>query len=206
MSSNTRQQIRRSQRLYEESHGPCAAQPAQTADEAVAMFRELAELHTAAWNDRGQQGAFHMPLFRAFHERLIRTAFPAGGAQLLRIQAGAETLGVLYYFIHRARVCFYQSGFRYSADNRLKPGLLAHYLAIRHYLNDAAANEYDFLAGDSQYKRSLAADQRTLYWTWLRRPTLPTLLYYGLRSLKHTYANLTAKRAELVESPVRPGE
>jgi len=206
LSSNTRQQIRRSLRLYEEAHGPCAARPARTAEEAVAMCGELAELHTSAWNERGQKGAFHFPRFRAFHERLILATFPMGGAQLVRVEAGGETLGILYYFIHRGRVSFYQSGFRYSSDNRLKPGLLAHYLAIRHFLQDATAEEYDFLAGDSQYKRSLATSERTLYWTWLRRTTIPTLLYYGLKSLKDTYAQLAAKRSERAEPPVRPGE
>ena len=206
LSSNTRQQIRRSQRLYEEAHGPCSVHPAQTAGEAAAMCAELAQLHTAAWQDRGKTGAFDSPGFMAFHRTLIRGAFPAGGAQVLRVAAGEETLGLLYYFVYRARVYFYQSGFRYAADNRLKPGLLAHYLAIRYYLEQSTEEEYDFLAGDSQYKRSLANASRVLYWSSVRRQTIPTLLFYGLRSLKDRYADMVAKRSRTSESPLRARE
>jgi CelD/BcsL family acetyltransferase involved in cellulose biosynthesis len=203
LSSNTRQQVRRSQRLYEETYGPCSVRAAQTGDEALAMCAELGELHNAAWQDRGKPGAFSSARFRLFHETLIRQAFPSGAAQLLRIEAGAEVIGVLYNFVYRGRVYFYQSGFRYTQDNRLKPGLVAHSLAIRYYLEQSTAEEYDFLAGDSQYKRSLATDSRTLCWSSVRRATVPTLLFYGLRSLKHTYVRLLRKDSRRTGPAVR---
>ena len=206
LSSNTRQQIRRSQRLYEEAHGACFVRGAQTTEEALSMLEQLGELHNSAWNDRGKPGAFSLPRFNAFHQTLIRAAFSSGGAQLLQIGAGAETLGVLYNFHYRGRVYFYQSGFRYSSDNRLKPGLLAHYLAVRHYLEHSAVEEYDFLAGDSQYKRSLATGSRTLAWSSVRRKTVLTTLFYGLRSLKHTYAGIVAKGSRRDQPPVPAGE
>src|SRR3546814_15671611 len=37
----------------------------------------------------------------------------------------------LYNFFYRDRVYAYQSGFPRHADNRLKPGLLSHHLAIQ---------------------------------------------------------------------------
>jgi CelD/BcsL family acetyltransferase involved in cellulose biosynthesis len=81
--------------------------------------------------------------------------FPRGAIQVLR----AEGVGVLYNFVDRGRVYFYQSGFHYSPDNRLKPGLVMHYLAVEHCLSNPELAEYDFLAGDSQYKRSLGMRQ-----------------------------------------------
>ena len=43
-------------------------------------------------------------------------------------------------------------------------GMLTHALAIEHY-RQRAMREYDFLAGDARYKRSLANSSRDLHWT-----------------------------------------
>ncbi len=193
LSPNTRQQVRRAQRLYEQASGPCSVNIAGTIEEALAMFAEMAGMHQIAWRNRGQPGVFNSPAFVSFHERLIRAAFPGGRVQLLRVQAGSETVGVLYSFIYRGRLYFYQSGFHYRADNRMKPGLLTHHLAIRHCLQQTALEEYDFLSGDSQYKRSLATDSRVLRWSLVRRRTLPVLVFFGLRSLKRACAGILGK-------------
>ena len=103
---------------------------------------------------------------------------------LLEVSAGTELIGALYGFVDHGRLYFYQSGFHYETDNRLKPGFLTHYLAIRHYLEQSTVNEYDFLAGDSQYKRSFATETRPLYWIVVRRSTVPSILFRSLRWVK----------------------
>jgi CelD/BcsL family acetyltransferase involved in cellulose biosynthesis len=190
LSSNTRQQIRRSRRLYEETLGPCAIRVAESASEADEALTRLAGLHQAAWTDRGRPGVFASERFTGFHRRLIRSAFPQGRILLAEALAGDEPIGALYSFLFRGRVYFYQSGFRYDRDSRLKPGLLTHYLAIQRCLGDAGLLEYDFLAGDAQYKRSLATHTRPLEWTVVRRATVPSLVFRGLRSVKRRYAEL----------------
>jgi hypothetical protein len=181
LSSNTRRQIQRSQRLYEQQSGPCSFRVACTAQEASEIFVRLIDLHQLAWKDRGLPGAFASPQFTRFHRRLIQVAIAQNRIILMEVRAGSETIGALYGFLHYGKVYFYQSGFRYAADARLKPGLLTHYLAIRYCLDQPALNEYDFLAGDSQYKRSLATASRPLRWIVVRRVTLPSLLFRGLR-------------------------
>lgn len=202
LSSNTRQQIRRSQRLYAQTIGPCSIRVAGTSEEAKAIFTRLAGLHQAAWRDRGQPGVFASPEFTAFHRRLIETGLQCNRILLIEALAGAETIGALYSFLHRRRVSFYQSGFRYSIDGRLKPGVLTHYLAIRHFAEQQDVEEYDFLAGDSQYKRSLATDMRPLLWMVVRRATAATLLMGGLRRAKHASVQMfVAAKAKLINSP-----
>jgi hypothetical protein len=71
--------------------------------------------------------------------------------------------------------------------------LLTHYLAIRHCLEQPLLNEYDFLAGDSQYKRSLATSSRPLQWIVVRRLTVPSVLFRGLRWVKRTYGQILKK-------------
>lgn len=181
LSSNTRWQIRRSQRLYEQERGPCSFRVARTAQEATEIFTRLTDLHQLAWRDRGLPGVFASPQFTGFHRRLIEAAFARDRIILMEARAGLETIGALYGFLHRGKVSFYQSGFRYTTDARLKPGLLTHYLAIRYCLEQPAVNEYDFLAGDSQFKRSLATSSRPLQWIVVRRLTLPSLLHRGAR-------------------------
>jgi CelD/BcsL family acetyltransferase involved in cellulose biosynthesis len=169
LSSNTRSQIRRTAKLYAK-RGPLRLEAAQTNESAVDTFNELLLLHDESWTTRGTGGAF-IPFVRAFHERLVRQRFASGEIQLLRLQAGDETIACLYNFVWNGVVYFYQSGIRYESDGRLKPGLLCHAEAVRH--NSATGHRlYDFLAGDSQYKRSLATDSRDLIWARIQKPRL----------------------------------
>jgi CelD/BcsL family acetyltransferase involved in cellulose biosynthesis len=121
---------------------------------------------------------FASRLFRDFHERLIAKSFASGRIQLLRILAGAQTLAVLYNFVHDETAFFYQSGLQLLADKRTKVGLAAHVLAVEHCRREGL-RRYDFLAGDDQYKRSLASASRTLRWLVFQRAS-PRLRALGL--------------------------
>jgi CelD/BcsL family acetyltransferase involved in cellulose biosynthesis len=185
LSSNSRQQIRRSIKLYEES-GPLAYREAATVDEAVAVLGELAALHQAAWTDRGKHGCFASANFTGFHQALIRKAFPRGRIRLITVKAAGQTIAALYNFIYRGRVYFYQSGLDYASDNRLKPGMVAHYLAIQECLKQPDLIEYDFLGGEHRYKKSLSTDERPLEWISVLRDTPRVRLFQLLRRLRQT--------------------
>lgn len=162
LSRNTRQQIRRARRLYEEA-GPLRLERAAGVDEALAHFDRLKALHQQTWVGRGRPGAFAEPFFERFHRRLIRAAFADGGVDLLHIAAGGRTVGYLYNLVRDGQVYAYQSGFAYDADARLKPGLVSHALAVEHYLaGDFSA--YHFMAGADRYKLSLSNDSLDLDW------------------------------------------
>jgi len=72
-------------------------------------------------------------------------------------------LGYLYNFEYGERVYSYQSGFSYSDDNRHRPGLLAHALAIEQ-ARQRGMRVYDFLAGDAPYKARLGQKLGQLAW------------------------------------------
>ncbi len=195
LSSNTRQQIRRSMKLFEQSLGsPCTVAECATLEDALQFFGQLVELHQSSWRSRGQPGVFGSRKFRQFHETLIRSGFPAGRIQILRVGSGATPIGVLYNFVYDGRVYFYQSGTRQEKDNKLKPGMTTHYLAIRHCLAQEALKEYDFLAADSQYKRSLTNESRTLRWVIARRKTGPVRVFDWMRKGKRKVASLLDKK------------
>lgn len=179
--SSTRAALRRCLRLYG-GEGAVGLRVAATVDEALETLTILKELHQRDWTGRGLPGAFADPLFERFHRDLIGRAFPLGAIELCRITAGDRVIGALYNFVWRGRVLAYQSGFdRSPGDNRLKPGLLSHSLAIGHALG-AGRERYDFMAGEGRHKRDLStgADD-TLVWLALDADTPLNRLEHRLR-------------------------
>jgi CelD/BcsL family acetyltransferase involved in cellulose biosynthesis len=166
-SSNCRQQIRRSMRLFE-TRGPLELDVASSLDEARDILDELKRLHQRSWRTRGKPGAFASPFFERFHRAFLEEAWPAGQIDLLRLRAGPHTIGCLYNFVHHGDAYAYQSGFAYEDDSRLKPGLAAHAMAAERYLA-MGMNRYLLLAGDARYKTSLANGADTLHWLVVRR-------------------------------------
>lgn len=169
LSASTRYQLRRSAKRYAEQ-GPLTLHRATTVHEAHAVLDDLARLHQITWTARGKPGAFANPSFLRFHHALIATALPRGEIDLLRITAGPRLIGCLYNFRHNGHALAYQSGFDYETTHpHQKPGLTCHHLAIEQARTDGLTR-YDFLAGDSRYKTSLANDKTMLHWFDLLPP------------------------------------
>jgi CelD/BcsL family acetyltransferase involved in cellulose biosynthesis len=182
LSTNTRHQIRRSMRLYEQ-RGPLMARPAASAAQALCFLDELKRLHQRYWTGRGQPGGFSFPFFEAFQQRLVQTGLPHGTIEIVQVSAGSFVIGYVYNLIYRGHVYAYQSGFQYEADPRLKPGLVSHSLCIARHL-DADSLVYDFLAGDHRYKASLGRRGPDMIYLLLGRPTLPLRLENALHGMK----------------------
>lgn len=188
LSPKTRHNIRRTERAWEEIGGACTLRVAQSVEEALAMLRQLAALHQARWQGRGQPGAFSSARFTQFHETMIRRSFDR--TLTVRVQAGDQIVGVQYCFLFRGWVYFYQCGFSYALGRRRTPGLLTVCMTISHCLDRPELEGFDFMASDVEYKRSLADSHRSLRWIVVRRPTARNLLFSGLRRLKRAGVRL----------------
>jgi CelD/BcsL family acetyltransferase involved in cellulose biosynthesis len=182
LSANTRQQIRRSIRLYER-RGPLTATRARDAHEALAFLDELKILHQRYWTGRGEPGGFAYPFFERFQRRLIATSLADGALELVRIACGPAAIGYVYNLVHAGRVMAYQTGIDYEDDAKLKPGLVSHALCIQMHL-DEGAEVYDFMAGAARYKASMATRGPDMVYCVLERPTLPLRLEQALRGLR----------------------
>lgn len=169
LSPNTRQQIRRSMRLYEK-RGALSFDRARDPDEASRWFAALKDLHQRYWERRGEAGAFAHPFFEAFHARLIAEGTGDGGVELAKVSAGGEAIGYLYNFLYRGTVLSYQSGFAYEADPKLKPGLVSHSLCVEAHAASGGA-VYDFMAGEAQHKASLGQRGPAMLYLLLQNPT-----------------------------------
>jgi CelD/BcsL family acetyltransferase involved in cellulose biosynthesis len=182
LSANTRHQVRRSMRLYEGRDGVLQATFASTSDEAVEYFEVLKEVHQQCWIERGKPGAFANQRLTDFHRTLIEECFGNGEVQLVRVHAGDLDFGYLYNFVMDGVVSNYQTGFRYDADSRFKPGLVSHALAVEKNI-EMGNSVYDFLMGEQRFKRSLARHEAMMQWLILRRGGLPRSIGSGIRGL-----------------------
>jgi CelD/BcsL family acetyltransferase involved in cellulose biosynthesis len=197
LSRNTRHQLARARRLYE-AIGPVTLRSAESVEEALAMLERLKALHQTSWQHRGQPGCFAAPAFESFHRDLIRARFGSGEIQLLAAAAGNRPIGYLYNFAHGDRVYAYQSGFDYVPDGRLKPGLVAHALAIEQAASAGFAI-YDFMAGENRLKASFASDWTEMVWLAVEGPSAVSWLDRRLVNLKKWMRAADSRRSHGAE-------
>ena len=171
LSSNTRQQLRRSIRGYE-ANGRIGIDDVSSEKGFEQHFDEMKRLHQKYWRQKGYAGAFGSEYQNRFHDELVARMRGQKSLQLLRVRCAEATIGYLYNFVWRDMVYCYQSGFDYPKDNaKLKPGLVCHGLAID-FNREKGASVYNFLAGDSRYKRSLSGSSSQLTWPVLQKGRL----------------------------------
>ncbi len=168
LSVNTRSQVRRAIKEYR-NRGEIKFELARSVDEALAFFERLKYFHQCYWQSRAKPGAFEPQFFEIFHRRFIEQGWSRNRVQLARVSSGEHEIGYLYNLVHQQTIYAYQSGFNYEKDAKVKPGLVSHVMAIERAISDGF-DCYDLLAGDGQYKRSLATDSEMMRWIRLRRP------------------------------------
>ncbi len=199
LSVNTRYQVRRALKEYGK-RGRVNIEFAHSVDEALAFFERLKFFHQRYWHSRGKPGAFGPEFFEQFHRRFIEHGWSAGEVQLSRVSAGPHEIGYLYNLVHEHTIYAYQSGFNYENEAKIKPGLVSHVLAIERAIA-AGFNYYDFLAGEAQYKRSLATQTEAMRWIRLRRPRIG----FRLEALARRVRDGSRERLEAVlnRAPLR---
>jgi CelD/BcsL family acetyltransferase involved in cellulose biosynthesis len=183
LSANARQQLRRAVRHFEQFGALRLSEAASTA-EAFSFFDAMKRLHCASWERRRRPHSFVGEFFETFHRLLIERSFDAGGTQLLRASAGERVLGYLYNFRLGNHVYAYQSGFD-DADSRERPGVVTHFLAIRHAFR-SGARVYDFMAGHNRLKASFATRCEPMLWQVVQQRRLVFRLEHLARRLKQT--------------------
>lgn len=170
-TGNTGTQVRKNRRLYEGRFGALSVRPAASMQEALRFFDEMTRLHVARWQAQGESTTFSSRSVLDFHRLLIRRLWEQGCVEVVRVGGERDVIGYLYNYLLGGKVFFFQSGFDYEHEAARSPGMLTHALAIDHY-RQRALGEYDFLAGDARYKRSLAHAHRDLHWTILYKKQL----------------------------------
>ena len=131
----------------------------ETAADLARGMQVLMQLHAARWQHEGREGAFASPLFRAFHEAVMPELLARGVLDLRWMTVGDQPLAAIYNLVWQDGVQCYQSGRTMDVPKGVRPGIVLHVNAIRSAM-EAGLAEYDFLAGDTQYKRQLSLATR----------------------------------------------
>jgi CelD/BcsL family acetyltransferase involved in cellulose biosynthesis len=170
LSKSSRARIRRSFRHYDRQ-SRLRLREAENIQEATEFFEGFKVLHTRRWQSVGQQGVFVNQRWESFHRALVQSRFSHNEVQLLMATDANGVLGYLYNFVWRGHVYMLQSGIRIPEEKRLMPGYVLHVLAIVHNKKNSM-NTYDFMHGDSLYKRILCNHEEKLYWMVYQRKRL----------------------------------
>ena len=184
LSKNTRRQIKRSANLFGGIDNINLLR-ANSTEQAINYFNDAGEYHKRRWAN--QHSGFENSYFVNFHHQLIKNNFDAGSIDIIKIQVEDKTICYLYNLIYKNTVYFYLSGIEYTQDNRLKPGLLSHSIAIAYYAA-LGYEEYDFMGGEGRYKNSLSNKKSAMIISNFRRKSLPFLASDMLRQLKKNCA------------------
>lgn len=176
LSANTRGHIRRS--IREHGGGEPLVERAGDADELADWLGEMVRLNLG----RHADNAWDQPLFRAFVAKIAIAGLMDGSVDLLRISWGGVPTGYLLNFVHGRRAMNYQSAFAAPANAKVKPGLMSHAAAVRHYAGRDLAL-YSLLAGKDRYKQSLSTSEELLHWWQLERFAPGLEIEYWLRRL-----------------------
>ena len=150
----------------------------------MAYFAEFKQLHQAYWVQRGTPGGFSNRHFESFHQILLQTCLERGAVEIFRVSAGSRLIGQVYNFVYRGRVYAYQTGFSYEDNSKAKPGLVSHYLCMQQHLEEGASM-YDFMAGDSRYKRTFGVPGPDMAHYVFQRRTATRVTEAVLRRLKN---------------------
>ena len=185
--SKTRRKIKAATREYESRYGALVCDLARDAVEAAAFLTELQSLHQSNWNAKGQPGAFANPQFVEFHRSFLAAQHARGGAQVARVRAGDQVVGLMYFLIRDGVVAFYQSGYKFGLLERHEiPGLVAIATAIER-LSDSGYDRFEFLAGKQQYKSELGLGCRERSWIVLQRQRLGLRIERAVRHLRRRF-------------------
>ena len=191
LSRNRRWQIRRSFKAFQEE-GELQVSTPDSLQEALTWFDQMGELHTARWSRVGEAGSFVNEQWVKFHKSVIQQGFERDEIQLLRITANDHPIGYIYSLVWRHTAYMLQSGFSQEEDNVKRPGYVSHCLAMQ-FNSSAQHQHYDFMCGDSEYKRVLAKEAPPLTWGAIQRKSvkwqLETLLTQTIRRLRQWRPN-----------------
>ncbi len=191
LSRNTRYQIGRSIKLYQQN-GKLTIETADSKTKALEYFNEIGPLHIERWGAGVGESGFVNPYFTLFHQTLIKKCWDSGAVELIRVKAGNKVIARFYNFIYRNRVYFYLSGLVSESDSKLKPGLSGHALCIQKYLDDGY-DFYDFMGGGERYKSNLAIQHQHLVKVTLQKRILKFKLERLGRRFKKIFVNIKNK-------------
>lgn len=127
-------------------------------DNAWDVLSKASAWHVDKWRDTPTPSGFLNPHFVNFHERLFRETSIPVLFSVTREDTG-ELIGAIYCMNHKKTLSFYLGAYATSTDPKIKLGLWSHAMIID-WCETSGFKEYDFMAGDANYKKSFSSFSR----------------------------------------------
>ncbi|MGH8160059.1 MAG: GNAT family N-acetyltransferase [Rhodanobacter sp.] len=148
---------------------------------AEACFSDLTRLHQARWMAEGKPGCFSAPRFTEFHRSLLQDWLKSGRLILARLTHDGKAYVALYGFVTGAKFDLYQLGVSSIVETNIhSPGTLANLLLMTE-LADRGVTRYDFLRGNSEFKKSLTTEHCDLVFLQSRQRNVRAWLDQAMR-------------------------
>lgn len=150
---------------------------------------EVARLHRQRWGD--QSNSFKTEKYLGFHNQLARKLFEKQWLVLMLIAVDGEYVAARYDFAYGGKVWCIQGGWNDAYDS-MRVGTILTGKVIEWGIENSQ-REYDFLGGDSEYKRRWSDGERTM--VNLTAPNTSTLrgrlyqLFNQTKTAKQTLKN-----------------
>jgi len=180
-SKNTRYQINRSKKILTQQ-GDISFRIITKTEEILGVFDNISDLHKKRWHNTKQGSGFSNALFKLFHERMITNNNEV--LQISVLSLNNKDIGFLMNYVYKNTVYFYLSALSDEFSSKVKLGMLLHSESIKYY-REQKIFYYDFLAGDAQYKRSLANEKYTMVINCYAPNSLIFKCEKYLRKVKH---------------------
>lgn len=178
-SKNTQKQLLRSQKLLSKQ-GNINLIVESNEQQKLTCLQAIAHLHQIQWQHSQWGSGFNNDKFVEFHQKLITEP----NSVVVKLMLDEQPLAYGYYLCCNDKVDFYLSAMKKSKDNRIKVGLVLHWLAMEHFF-EQGARVYDFLAGDARYKRSLSNIEYEMHSICLYKPRMKLKILQAIRRIKN---------------------
>lgn len=186
LSRNSRNKMNRAIRDAETTFGHLMVKKYDKSETEEFLHR-LGQLHKKQWMSTPLGSGFANKYFLEHHKTLCSDFYDS--VDLLEVRAGDVVLGLSYNLIHNRRVYFYCSGINSDAKRgKLKPGYIMHILLMSYY-GKLGFEFYDFMAGESQYKRTLSSEEYKLYTLEIFRDSkMVSIGRYLIKNIKRLFS------------------
>lgn len=178
LSRNTRQKVNQSKKLLS-IQGSLTFKVVTAPDEKLSLLDIIRQFHIDRWSDTETTSGFCNESFSA----IFKGQLVSGVCEVAILCLSEKPIAILVNYRYQNKVSFYLSALSNQYSGKIKLGLLIHSLAIEHYKN-CHIESYDFLAGESQYKRSLSNDIYEQNMFCFRKKTLINRIELILKMLK----------------------
>jgi CelD/BcsL family acetyltransferase involved in cellulose biosynthesis len=177
-SSNFRQQIRSKMRRFQKLPG-ARFYRCQTPQEVARALHQLFRFNPSRWHLNGATSAFSDRRFQAFHRQVADRFLAEGWLDLPCLEVDGQIVAVLYTFVYRNKVYYYNAGFDpHWAQLSLGRVLMAYHIQSAF---DRGLDEYDFLRGKHAYKYAWTSCERRNRDVLVLRRNAKTLAWHRIR-------------------------